>query len=68
MVPRIETYNPTTEEWDSVALKDRIGPVFVGDGTKLKTFLLRYEGVKHLSGFRIIAPLANRLPRGKGKE
>jgi hypothetical protein len=67
LVPRIEIYNPTTEKWDSVALKDRIGPLFVGDG-KLKTFLLRYEGVEHLSGFRIIAPLANQLPKGKGKE
>jgi hypothetical protein len=69
LVPRIETYNPTTEEWDSVALKVRIGPVFVGDGKlRLKTFLLRYEGIEHLRGFQIIAPLANQLPRGKGKE
>ena len=67
MVPRIEAYNLTTENWDSVALKDRIGPVVVGDG-RLMTFLLRYEGVKHLCGFRIIAPLANQLPRWKGKE
>jgi hypothetical protein len=55
------------EVWDSVALKDRIGPISVGDG-KLKTFLLRHEGVEHLRGFRIIAPLANQLPREKGKQ
>jgi hypothetical protein len=66
LVPGIESYNPTTEEWDSVALKDRIGPVSVGDG-KLKTFLLRYEGVEHLRKFHIIAPLANQLPRARGK-
>ena len=69
LVPRIETYNPTTEEWDSISLKVRIGPVFVGDG-RLKMFLLRYEGIEHLRGFCIIAPLANQLPQGKveGKE
>jgi hypothetical protein len=67
LVPRIESYNPTTEEWDSVALKDQIGPLSIGDG-KLEVFILRHEGIEHPRGFRSIAPLANQLPRGKGKE
>ena len=64
MNPRIEWYNPPTNEWNTLGLKEQIGPISGAGG--LKIFLLRYEGVDRLHEFPHISCLADQLPQ-KGK-
>ena len=68
LFPPTECYNPTTYNWNLLDLREQIEPISNDDG-RLKTFLLRYEGIKFLPGFSAISPLANqlRLVLRKGK-
>jgi len=64
LIPRIERYDPTTDKWNILGLKEQIGPIS-GVGY-LRIFLLRYEGVDRLHEFPHISRLADQLPQ-KGK-